>query len=616
MPIPGSPTPFYPRGLYDALDGTVVPDGACFILANLIHDITTPRTWTPRAGATEQTDFPGFNTPGVVSAGRAVGSLIYGMIASARFPGHDEPFVYDVNSGTFLTVGNVTSANTPLTQASTGAWTPPTMDVVGSRVLVTHPGFYPNVDPFIGIFFGWFDTSSFSLDFTGDTNGTETLQNLSINPLDVGIQVGQLITGADIPAGTYVTSFNATIIVMSQAATGSTIGEALNASGGTPTAPLWGAGNTNTNPLPDIPTNVFQFNNRAYFAVKNQAWFTDALLPTNIAQATNFLTCGDAGLPINGFGGIPISQTTGGILAAMIIFKPAGGYYQLTGDASNSTLVLNGPIGNIGLAAQRSIVQTPRGLWFMSGDGVRQIDFTGLLSIAPVKGVRYPFTVAVEPSRACAAYNDTVYRISAKAAPNHLDNVPRLLEWWYDFEIDEWSGPHTCGNSLCISFENSFLFASVEHPAKLYMSSVEAHQATEVFTEFGVALSVLLKSCQLPQMKTISAYAVVESTIDLSLAADQSTPTAAFFNESNNVLGIAPIAPPPNVGAIWGQFLWGFASWGSQIGFASYNVDWPEPMVFKKGSIQITSGSYEDLHIGAFWYRLQDLGYINTQNPP
>lgn len=609
MALQGTATPFSPRGLYDSLDGETAGPGACFYLTNLIHDVTTIGAWQPRPAAIQLTNFPGITSPGVVSVGFVVGTRIYGMIASARFAGNDEPFIYDTQSNTFITVANVTAANTPASQPTTGDWTPPTMDAGITRIVVTHPGFSG------GNFFGWFDISSFTLNFVGNIHTTTTVDGLSVNPLNVGIMPGQGITGAGISSGTYVVSYTATSITLSQAATTTATGTSFTVAGGSLAAPLWGAGNTNTNALPAVPNAVMHFYNRAWFAVKNQAWFSDALNSGNISNATNFITCGAANEAIVGFGGLPVTQTIGGILAALIVFKSAGGFYQVTGDISANSLAVNGPTGAVACVAQRSIVQTPRGLWFMAHSGIHQIDFNGLISPAPIKGVRYPFHYSTMPSRAAASFNNTVYRISATTVPNLFESVQRQVEYWYDFEIDEWSGPHSCGNDLCLPIGNSFVFASNAQPGALYQSDVDVEPAS-TFVEFGTALSVYLESCVLPANRVMAANSIIEATVDLATTGGAQNPSLLFLDSLRSTIATASI-PIRQSAPLWDNFNWGAANWGaSPVGLITYNVDWPYPIVFKRGAYAVSGVSFLGFKIGAFWYRLQPLGYLNVQQPP
>jgi len=144
------------RGVCDTLDGGNVAPGAMSALTNLVFDQATPFSLQCRAAATIPSSFPGFSSPGVVSAAKVIGSRVYGMIATARNAGKDEPFCYDIPSNTFITVTGVVAGNCPTTQPTSGAWTPPTMDATGIYVVVTHPGFPGGA----GNYFGWFDITN------------------------------------------------------------------------------------------------------------------------------------------------------------------------------------------------------------------------------------------------------------------------------------------------------------------------------------------------------------------------------------------------------------------------------------------------------------------------
>jgi len=611
--LPGTPVPFQIRGLYDALDGLDAPDGACNNLQNLMHDVTTQRIWVPRLACEQKTTFSGFSSPGAVTAMFPIGNLIYGMVSTGRFAGNDEPFIYDTVAGAFTTVGNVTAANTPVTQPTTGDWTPPMMEVVGTRVLVAHPGFSGANK------FGWFDFSSFSLSsLTGTTSGASN-QITAVNtpPASVGVQVGFAITGTGIPAGTYITAFTTTVITLSQAATAAGTAVPLTVTGGTPAAPLWGAGNTTINSLPGTAIDIFNFYNRAYFAVGAQLWFSDALSPTTISNATNVLNLGAASNPIVGMGGIPVSQTVGGILAALIAFKGTGyGYWQITGDISTNNLVVNGPIGMVGCVAARSIVQTTGGLWYLSNEGVRQIDFTGLLSPAPLKGVRWPFTQLVNPTRASASFNNTVYRISVYGPVSPMNPSTQHVDYWYDFEINEWGGPHTCGHDICVAIGPFFYLGTNDHPGALYESPID-NDADANYVEFGQHLSVAMRSTTISK-RNMSAKAVIEATVDLCQNLGYSSgATLTFYDADLSVLGTAVTRPGGPQGMIWGTGVWGTGIWGPSAQYMqTYNVDWPYPIVFTLGSIGVNVQSYAGFRIGALWIRLQDLEYTTTQNPP
>lgn len=151
-----SPARFTPRSVSDTLNAADSPPGACRSLSNLIFDPSTPHTFQCRPARTQLTNFPGISNPGVVSASMEVGSIVYGLIASSRNAGKDEPFAYDSSTNTFITVSGITGVKCPTTQSSSGDWVPPSMDMFGTMIVVTHPGFPGGGGPY----FGWFDLTN------------------------------------------------------------------------------------------------------------------------------------------------------------------------------------------------------------------------------------------------------------------------------------------------------------------------------------------------------------------------------------------------------------------------------------------------------------------------
>ena len=163
---------FSPSGVCDTLDATVGPPGAMANLINLIPDPSSRNLFQCRPAAVSHYTFGTFTTPGFVSVMKIIGTIVYGMIASGRNAGHDEPFAYDLQAAAVVTVsGTITSATTPVSPSSAYvAWTPPTMDLVGVTLLVTHPGFPGGA----GAYFGWFDLTNPSAPVwhAGNTTGT------------------------------------------------------------------------------------------------------------------------------------------------------------------------------------------------------------------------------------------------------------------------------------------------------------------------------------------------------------------------------------------------------------------------------------------------------------
>lgn len=176
------PIVWRPRGLSDNIDATDAFKGSMFQLQNLIPDPTTKGLWQCRPAATEIVNLSGtFTAPvGMISALKVIGNSVFGMVATGRFSGHDEPFCYNLLSNTFITISGVTSANTPLSPAATGPWTPPVMALIGAKLIVTHPGFTGAG----GAFFGVLDISNPAAPAWSATNLTGAV-TFSIPPTGV-----------------------------------------------------------------------------------------------------------------------------------------------------------------------------------------------------------------------------------------------------------------------------------------------------------------------------------------------------------------------------------------------------------------------------------------------
>lgn len=212
---------FSPSGLSDAEDAAAVFDGACDALVNLIPKPSTRNLWVPRPAQVVMTEFPGFTTPGFISCMKVIGTRVYGMIASGLNPGKDQPFCYEIEAGTFVAITGITNPNTPASPVSSGNWTPPIIELVGTRVIVTHPGFTGAA----GVYFGWFDISTPATPVWngGNTSGV-TLPFVPVavanvkgsayfaahefayitDPLTLVVQAGNILTFGD---NTFITGF-------------------------------------------------------------------------------------------------------------------------------------------------------------------------------------------------------------------------------------------------------------------------------------------------------------------------------------------------------------------------------------------------------------------------
>ena len=64
--------------------------------------------------------FPGaLPAAGFVSVYKVIGTRLYGLVATSTNAGHDEPFVYDLGTNTFVALTGVTAANTPVNSRRT-----------------------------------------------------------------------------------------------------------------------------------------------------------------------------------------------------------------------------------------------------------------------------------------------------------------------------------------------------------------------------------------------------------------------------------------------------------------------------------------------------------------
>ena len=167
------PVRFTPRGLSDAWDSSMTFPGACKRLTNLIFDQSNPEMVRARPGVgTDLTTFASFTNPTYISQHTVLGNLVYGMVATGRFAGHDEPFCYDLKNNVFITITGPTAGNTPTTQPISGDWTPPSMAVVGIKIIITHPGFNGVGANFFGV-----------IDITNPAAPTWTSANTATNGL-------------------------------------------------------------------------------------------------------------------------------------------------------------------------------------------------------------------------------------------------------------------------------------------------------------------------------------------------------------------------------------------------------------------------------------------------
>lgn len=611
------PFTFKPRGLSDALDATNVFQGAMSSLQNLIPAPHTANAFVPRPASNQLTTFGGFNTPAGVTALFVVGTRAYGMISSADFAGKDTPFCYDLVNNAFIAISGRLSANLPTTQSTAGDWQPPKMAMISNtRIIVTHPGFAGGGG---GFFFGWIDISGFTSNtLTGTSaNGSNVITAVSADPRNSGFQPGMTIQNAnnDFPAGTTIVSMTINTITVSNNATAGHAGAVLTVTGGTFAAPQWGAGNTNTNPLVAVPNSVEQFNGRAYYAVNNSLVFSDALNPTQVTNATQVLVAGDS-VAITALSPLGlVSSVVGGVIQALIVFKGESSLWQVTGDQATGNLALNANPAQVGTLAPNTICQTPKGCIFMAADGVRIMDEVGRVG-DPIglfgSGVCVPFQNAVNPSRAAAAYNQNVFRLSIK---NGTTAGQPMEEYWLDMTLGIWTGPHTFPAGMIDAYQgltsggitHGFVLAASGVNAKLFSSNASISNA-DTYVENGAALSWSWQTTLLPDNEQTSMNALGETNIAMSLPRNAIISVWAF-DETGQQLDTVQFQGSV-AGAIWNAFTWGAAVWGQLSGFfKQYLIPWSQPIVFKQMKIRIVGASAMGTVISNLYFKYQPLGY-------
>lgn len=505
-------------------------------LQNLIPDPTTSKLFQCRPASLELTAFPTFTSPTFVSISEVIGDNVYGMIATARNPGFDEPFAYSLITNNFLPVTNVLATNVPASPPTAGAWTPPQMALVGGKLVVTHTGF----SGAFGNFFGYFDLT---------------------DPLN----------------------------------------------------PVWNAGNcvgAGFAGFTVAPSGVAQFNGRAYFlhnlVAQPAVIFSDILSPTtNSASAANPVITLDDNVLLTAIAGLPLSSPiTGGIIQSLMVFKVEG-IWQITGDAALGTLAKNALQVPVGTLAPRSVIPTTKGLAFVAPDGLRIIDFSGVVS-DPVgqdgQGIVQPFQYANVPSRVASAANASTLRISTQNS--FIPGNPNQ-EWWYDFTRQMWTGPHTFPASSISAYRNTFIMAPVTVTSSLWKSDY-VQSNTSNFTENGIQLRWISATSLLPDTDEMVQCHMTESTIDVAQALSVGAIQVTALQEDGLVLD-APMLPVlagtvPLWGSVnWGSFLWG----GNQAALSPVQIPWTVPIDFARLQVIFNGLSASGFKIGALHMRYQ-----------
>lgn len=178
---------FIARTLADAANETPEtkdnPEGSCLQLVNLVPDRATPGFYAPRPGKVQLLAMTTGDFNGFVSVYLVLGTRIYGMVASVSLTPNEVPFCYDTATASFVTITGATSGNTPSGAKTTQTtdWSPPTMALIGTKIVLTHPGFSGSN------FIGWIDISTPSAPtwHAGDLSGAIQFATAGVLPVAV-----------------------------------------------------------------------------------------------------------------------------------------------------------------------------------------------------------------------------------------------------------------------------------------------------------------------------------------------------------------------------------------------------------------------------------------------
>lgn len=537
------PLQFSPHGLTDAFDESDSFAGACQQLTNLIFDSGNPDQVVARPGVgTPLTTFVGFTAPGFISIHGAIGAMIYGLVATGRTNGYDEPFAFNTVSGTFVTISGVTAVNVPLSPQSSGAWTPPTMTVVAKKIIFTHPGFSG-----VGAnFFGVLDISN-------------------------------------------------------------------------PAIPVWSSSKagdgTLANPLPGVPTAVANYNNRAYYAVGNQLFGSDALNPTAFANLNSTVTIGDT-TPVTALNGLPMQTTSSGITATLAVFKSSQ-VWILTGDSVTSNLLLQFLSLNVGCPHPRSVVQTPIGIIFISQDSPCVL--TANASVTELRhpsmaasDVRIPFQNSTIPSRTSAAFISNIYRVCVVTM---INGIVQTNDYWFDIRRMRWTGPHSFPYDCASQYGDAFVISGATSGAALFNSPANDVTTNTIYSDNGSPLLVTMVTTNLHDGEQMEFKQTVESSLDVT-SGGSSTPFAiTALDDQGAVLATAAIVTPAP-SAVWGNFNWGDGTLYNAVSSTPrrYDVLWSQPIVWDRMRLTITAPGSTDVSIGKFKAKYQPCGY--SLRPP
>ncbi len=370
-------------------------------------------------------------------------------------------------------------------------------------------------------------------------------------------------------------------------------------------APSWTAAQTSVNPLPGVPVAVEEFANRAWYSVGNTEYFSDNLVPDTITNATQSVTIGDDSVII-GKGKIPLSSVTAGSVEALMVFK-AKSINQITGDIALNTLLNSEVATGIGTLSPLSIQPTPFGLMFTSQHGIRNISLGG--DVSPVigadgAGISVPFINSLEPSRISAGFNINTYRVNTQNS--FIPTLP-FQDWWYNTDLQNWSGPHTFPAALVEPWAGSFVITPQGIDNQLWQSDIVPLDSSS-YIENGVTIEYLYETVLSPSGSTMNEWSIVESSVGLQFSKEGGTVNFFAENEDGDLLANASKTIDVNFSA-WGVTSWGQSQWGGDITlYQDIRVPWPNILSFSQATFSASGNAVNGFKIGSWSNRYQARG--------
>jgi len=250
-------------------------------------------------------------------------------------------------------------------------------------------------------------------------------------------------------------------------------------------------------------------------------------------------------------------------------------------------------------------VPTPKGLMFMSPQGLRVISFTAQVSDpigANGRGISTPFIGVPVPSRIAAAANASVVRISV------TDVNGQQREFWHDMTRGTWTGPHTFPASMIAPYGNTFIMAPLALPNSLWRSDW-LQSAASTFVEAGLPLTWTYQTSMLADMRDMEQHEQHETVLLLSTG---NGATAYAVNEKGNIIGTANVPPVGNV-SNWNAVMWQSSMYfGQQFALPPTQLQWNQTLVYGRLTLQVSGISDSLTRIGSLQMRTEQLGYRPT----